>query len=76
MCDKPSFKKLEDRVSQLEKTDVVHDVKISSLTSAVRVQSYTIWAAFFMVLLALIYGALGPKGFSAVRDASSVCKGK
>lgn len=73
MCDREHFTELEravddhdKRLDALEKTDAVHDVKLELLTKQVRLQMLTVWGAFFLVLLALIYGALGPDGFRAV----------
>jgi len=66
MCDKFNFDNHERRISQLEKADAVHDAKLDMLTKQVRFQMITVWGAFFLVLLALIWGALGPSGFNAV----------
>jgi len=70
MCDHKHYGELERRVSRLEKTDAVHDAKLDMLTKQVRFQMYTVWGAFFLVLLALIWGALGPGGFNAVTKAA------
>ncbi len=70
MCDKAHYDKLEGRVDALEKTDVRHDEKISNLEKALRLQAFTVWGAFLLCLLALIYGALGPHGFNAVSKAA------
>lgn len=70
MCDKASFDKLRDRVSALERRDDVQDEQIRTLFKAQRVQFWTIWGAFMLCLLALIFGALGPRGFNAVTNAA------
>jgi len=70
MCDHQHFEDHEQRISALEKTDAVHDAKLDSITEQLRFQMYTVWGAFFLVLLALIWGALGPRGFNAVTKAA------
>lgn len=80
MCDKKHYDELEERldchdkrIGALEKTDAVHDVKLELLTKQVRIQMLTVWGAFFLVLLALIWGACGPDGFRAVtHEAKSI----
>lgn len=72
MCDKLHYEKLEDRVTDLEKTDVRHDEKINNIERAIKWQAITVWGAFLLCLLALIYGALGPKGFNAVSETARI----
>lgn len=83
MCDEAHFHKLEDKVEEhddriqaLEKTDAVHDAKIDSLAKQAKFQMITVWAAFFLTLLALIYGALGPNGFNAVTTTAQQYQAK
>ena len=70
MCDKAHYEKLEGRVDALERTDIRHDEKISNIEKALKWQAFTVWGAFLLCLLAIIYGALGPKGFNAVSKAA------
>ena len=70
MCDKLHYEKLEDRVDALERTDIRHDEKISNIEKALKWQAFTVWGAFLLCLLAIIYGALGPRGFNAVAKAA------
>lgn len=70
MCDRPAFEKLRDRVTRLEMSDASQDEKLKTLFRAQRIQFWTVWGAFMMTLLALIYGALGPRGFNAVTNAA------
>lgn len=77
MCDHIHYEELREemkqhdkRLDQLEKTDAVHDAKIDALARQAKFQMITQWAAFFLVLLALIWGACGPQGFNAVTTAA------
>lgn len=70
MCDRPAFEKLRDRVTRLEMSDVSQEEKLKTLFRGQRIQFWTVWGAFMLTLLALIYGALGPRGFNAVTDAA------
>lgn len=71
MCDHIHYEKLKERVSELEKTDIRHDEKIGNLERSVKFQMITVWGAFLLCLLALIWGALGPNGFNAVTRAAA-----
>lgn len=74
MCDKSEFAKLRDRVTAIEKESATHDAiqdeQLRTLFNIVKVQSRIAWAFAFVMLLALIYGALGPNGFNAVTKAA------
>lgn len=66
MCTRTAFERLRDRISALEKSDAEQDASINFLLRGQKLQYWSIWGAFVLVLLALIYGALGPRGFNAV----------
>lgn len=70
MCDKAEYRKLRERVEQLEKTSVKFDEQLHTLFSSTRTMFRTICVAAFLMLLALIYGALGQRGFNAVTSAA------
>lgn len=72
MCDKAEFAKLRDRVTNLEVGKCVHDEQIKTLFRGQRLQFWTVWGAFMLCLLTLIYGAIGSKGFNAVTNAAPV----
>jgi len=78
MCDHFHYEALrkevdehDDRLDALEKTDAVHDAKIDALAKQAWFQMITVWAAFFLVLLTLVWIAVGPDGF---RDVTSAAK--
>ena len=71
MCDRESFKELRDRVTELEQNAARFDEQIKTLfNSCSRLYHVTVIFGLLM-LLALIYGALGSHGFNAVTQASS-----
>lgn len=70
MCDHVEFEKLKDRMMALEKSQLVQGEQIKTLFNIVKVQNKVVWAFAFIMLLALIYGALGPRGFNAVTNAA------
>lgn len=70
MCDRPAFEKLRDRITRLEMSDASQDEKLKTLFRGMRIQFWTVWGSFMLMLLALIYGALGPRGFNAVTSAA------
>lgn len=73
MCDRESFAKLREAIFELQKTDAVQSEQIKTLFNASKT-----WAAItkmmfgfislimLITILALVYGALGSKGFNAV----------
>jgi len=73
MCDRQHYDDLrkevdehDERIGALERTDAVHDAKIDALARQAFFQMVTVWAAFFLVLLAIIWKFLGPDGFHDV----------
>jgi len=66
---------LEERVTKLEANereqyalDKSQDEQIKTLFETVKVMRNVMYTFCFFMLLALIYGALGPRGFNAVRS--------
>lgn len=70
MCDKAEYRKIRERVEQLEKTSVKFDQQLRTLFNSTQVILKIVCIAGFLMLLALIYGALGQRGFNAVTRAS------
>ena len=82
MCDKESFAKLRDQMYDLSKETAAQAEQIKTLFATTERQGQTIQGAFnrmlwlfgmiaLVAIFALIYGALGPNGFNAVKDAAS-----
>lgn len=81
MCDKESFAKIRDAIADLQKADAVQSEQIKTLFAVTKKQgeqqdrltSRLVWAAvvaLFLSLLAVIYGALGERGFNGVTKAA------
>jgi len=77
MCDHVHYEELrkevnehDERLDALEKTDAVHDAKIDALAKQAFFQMVTVWAAFFLILLAILWKFLGPEGFEDVTTAA------
>lgn len=66
MCDKIEFEKLKDRMVALEKSQLVQGEQIKTLFRSSRLQFWTVWGITIILLLTVVYGALGPSGFNAV----------
>lgn len=70
MCDHESYKELRGRVDELEKGAARFDEQIKTLFNACT-RLYQVTCVFgLLMLLALIYGALGARGFNAVANAA------
>jgi hypothetical protein len=74
MCDKESFKALEKRVDGLEKAYAVHAAQsceqIKTLFNAVQKLFWITCVFGGILLLTVVYGAIGEHGFNHVIDAS------
>ncbi len=66
MCDKASYDNLRDRVTDLEKGAARFDEQIKTLFNSVSRLYYVTVIFGLLMLLALIYGAVGHGGFNAV----------
>ena len=70
MCDHAHFKDLESRVGKLEDNALVHhtmvDEQIKTLFKSVNLLYRVTLVGGLILLLAVVYGALGDHGFNAV----------
>lgn len=74
MCDKEKFRELEDRVDDLEKNYAVHAAasgeQIKTLFAAVQKLFWITCVFGGILLLTVVYGAIGEKGFNHVTNAA------
>lgn len=70
MCDKEHFEKLEDRVDELEKKYATHAAvsgeQIKTLFNAVQKLFWITIIFGGILLLTVVYGAIGERGFNHV----------
>ena len=59
----------EKRITKIEIDDARLDERIDGLASSTNNLKWCVWGFTFLCLLALIYGALGDKGFNQVIKA-------
>lgn len=82
MCDKAHFEELEDRVTLLEKGQEVHNaeskIKFENMERTIKLQIICfkwVFVSMFTILiilvLAVVYGAIGDKGMNSVSHAAS-----
>ena len=81
MCDHESFAKIRDAIVELQKADAVQSEQINTLFKVTERQGDTqtrlvnrlvlaIIGVLILAVLALIFGALGERGFKAVTTAA------
>lgn len=70
MCDKIEFMKLKDRMMALEKSQIAQGEQIKTLFQSSRLQFWTVWGITIILLLTVVYGAVGQNGFNAVTSAA------
>ena len=70
MCDKIEFLKLKDRMMALEKSQIAQGEQIKTLFQSSRLQFWTVWGITIILLLTVVYGAVGHNGFNAVTSAA------
>ncbi len=70
MCDKVEYRKIRERVEALERASVKFDEQLKTLFKSSQTLFRVVVVAAFAMLLALIYGALGQRGFNAVTGAA------
>ena len=81
MCDKESFAKIRDAIVELQKADAVQSEQIKTLFLVTERQGDTqtrlvnrlvlaVIGVLVLAVLALIFGALGERGFKAVTTAA------
>ena len=77
MCDRESFAKIRDAIGELQKADAVQSEQIKTLFHTTERQGDTqtrlvnrlvlaVIGVLILAVLALIFGALGERGFNAV----------
>lgn len=80
MCDHAHFKDLESRVGKLEDNALVHhtmvDEQIKTLFKSVNLLYRVTLVGGLILLLAVVYGALGDHGFNAVTRTAPSYSGK
>lgn len=72
MCDKIEFEKLKDRMMALEKSQLVQGEQIKTLFNSVHLLYKIVLVGGLILLLAVVWGAVGPDGFNAVTTAAAV----
>ena len=81
MCDRESFAKIRDAIGELQKADAVQSEQIKTLFKTTERQGDTqtrlvnrlvlaVIGVLILAVLALIFGALGERGFKAVTTAA------
>lgn len=81
MCDHESFAKIRDAIGELQKADAVQSEQIKTLFNVTERQGDTqtklvnrlvlaVIGVLILAVLALIFGALGERGFKAVTTAA------
>ena len=80
MCDRESFAKIRDAIIELQKADAVQSEQIKTLFQVTERQGDTqtrlvnrlvlaVIGVLILAVLALVFGALGERGFKAVTTA-------
>ena len=81
MCNRESFAKIRDAIGELQKADAVQSEQIKTLFKTTERQGDTqtrlvnrlvlaVIGVLILAVLALIFGALGERGFKAVTTAA------
>lgn len=81
MCDRESFAKIRDAIGDLQKADAVQSEQIKTLFHTTEKQGdnqqrlvnrlvLAVVGVLILAVLALIFGALGERGFKAVTTAA------
>lgn len=81
MCDRESFARLKDAIVELQKADAVQSEQIKTLFATTKKQGeqqtimlnrlvMAVIGVLVLTVLALIFGALGERGFTAVTKAA------
>ena len=81
MCDAASFAKIRDAIDELQKADAVQSEQIktlfrttekqgASMFAIVKLLAVTVVGVLVIAVLALVFGALGERGFRAVTTAA------
>lgn len=65
------IEQLDDRVTQLEISGARLDQRLEDLVKSTSNLKWSIWSITLILLLAVVYGALGDRGFNAVTNSAS-----
>ena len=66
------IEQLDDRVTKLEISGARLDQRLEDLVKSTSNLKWSIWSITIILLLAVVYGALGDKGFNAVTTSQQV----
>ena len=66
------IEQLDDRVTKLEISGARLDQQLEDLVKSTSNLKWSIWSITVILLLAVVYGALGDKGFNAVTTSQQV----
>ena len=65
------IEELDQRVTQIEINEAKLDERLSALVSSTSNLKWALWSITLMLLLTVIYGAIGYRGFNQVANAYS-----
>ena len=71
MNDTAKIDTLNERVTMLEISSAKLDERLSSLVSSTSNLKWSLWSITLLLLLTVIYGAIGYRGFNQVANAYS-----
>ena len=71
MNDTAKIDNLDERVTMLEISSARLDERLSALVSSTSNLKWSLWSITLLLLLTVIYGAIGYRGFNQVANAYS-----
>ena len=71
MNDTAKIDNLDERVTMLEISSAKLDERLSALVSSTSNLKWSLWSITLLLLLTVIYGAIGYRGFNQVTNAYS-----
>ena len=71
MNDTAKIDNLDERVTMLEISSAKLDERLSALVSSTSNLKWSLWSITLLLLLTVIYGAIGDRGFNQVTNAYS-----
>ena len=71
MNDTDKIDNLDERVTMLEISSAKLDERLSALVSSTSNLKWALWSITLLLLLTVIYGAIGYRGFNQVTNAYS-----
>ena len=71
MNDTAKIDNLDERVTRLEISSAKIDERLSALVSSTSNLKWALWSITLLLLLTVIYGAIGYRGFNQVANAYS-----